>query len=150
MSIAPVVSADLPEIRTVVEAAIRERVVHSEQDVQSLVSDIDAVLRRWELDRSESVHLKYVLERTIVGVALVKRFWNSSILFVAPAHQRQGIGRALIEAVIRECRLRSSSPALKVNSSTVAVPFYLSLGFRQTGPGLDRPGGCVPLEYALD
>ncbi len=132
-----------------IETAIRERVVHSEQDAQGLVAVIDAILRGWELDRSESVHLKYVLDGKVVGVALVKDFWNLSTLFVAPAHHRQGIGRALIAAVVRECKPRSSKPVLKVNSSTVAVTFYLSLGFRQMGPGLDRPGGCVPLEYAF-
>jgi len=150
MSIAPVELSDLPEIRTVIENAIRERVVHSESDARDLVAVIEAILRSWELDRSDSVHLKYVLDQKIVGVALVKNFWNLSTLFVAPTHQRQGIGRALIEAAIRECRPRSSKSALKVNSSTVAVTFYLSLGFRQIGPGLDRPGGCVPLEYAFD
>jgi len=66
-----------------------------------------------------------------------------STLFVAPAYQRQGIGRALIEAVVCECKPRSAKPVLKVNSSTVAVTFYLSLGFRQVGPGLARPGGSA-------
>ena len=55
----------------------------------------------------------------------------------------------MIEAVVRECKPRTAESGLKVNSSTVAVTFYLSLGFRQVGPGLDRPGGCVPLEYAF-
>lgn len=150
MSIAPVELSDLPEIRTVIEGAIRERVVQSEQDVQGLVALIDTILREWELDGSDSVHLKYVLDHKIVGVALVKNFSNLSTLFVAPDHQRQGIGRALIEAAICECKPRSSQPVIKVNSSTVAVTFYLSVGFRQIGPGLDRPGGCVPLEYAFE
>jgi GNAT superfamily N-acetyltransferase len=150
MSIAPVELSDLSEIRGMIEGAIRERVVHSEQDVQGLVALIDTILRAWELDGSDSVHLKYVLSRKIVGVALVKNFSNLSTLFVAPEHQRKGIGRALIEALVCECKPRSSQPVMKVNSSTVAVTFYLSLGFRQTGPGLDRPGGCVPLEYAFD
>jgi hypothetical protein len=43
---------------------------------------------RGRLPEHESVHLKYVLDRNIVGVALVKNFWNLSTLFVAPAHQR--------------------------------------------------------------
>jgi GNAT superfamily N-acetyltransferase len=150
MSIAAVELADLPEIRALIESAIRGRVVHSEEDARGLVALIDTILRSWQLDGADSVHLKYVIDREIVGVALVKNFWNLSILFVAPAHQRQGVGRALIEAVVRECKLRSPKPVLKVNSSTVAVPFYLSLGFRQVGPGLDRPGGCVPLEFAFD
>ena len=150
MSIAPVELSDLPETRTIIENAIRGRVVHSAQDAQGLVAVIDAILRDWEVDQSESVHLKYVLGGRIVGVALVKNFWNLSSLFVEPAYQRQGVGRALIEAVVRECKLRTAKPVLKVNSSTVAVTFYLSLGFRQMGPGLDRPGGCVPLEYAFD
>jgi GNAT superfamily N-acetyltransferase len=149
MSIALVEVSDLPEIRAMIETTVRQCVVHSERDVQDLVVVIDAVLRRWELDRTDSVHLKYVIDRKIVGVALVKKFWNLSTLFVAPAYQRQGIGRALIDAIVRECKLRSSNPVLKVNSSTVAVTFYLSLGFRQVGVGLDQAGGCVPLEYAL-
>jgi GNAT superfamily N-acetyltransferase len=149
MMIAQVELIDLAEIRSMIEGAIRDRVVHSEQDVQGLVALIDVILREWELDGSDSVHLKYVLDRKIVGVALVKNFSNLSTLFVTPDHQRQGIGRALIEAVVGECKPRSSQPVMKVNSSTVAVTFYLSLGFRQMGPGLDRPGGCIPLEYAF-
>ena len=130
-----------------VAAAIRARVVDSEPDVQSLLAGVDASIHRWQLDRAQGVHLKYTVDRQIAGVALVRNFWNLAMLFVAPAYQRQGIGRALVEAAVLECK--PHSVMLKVNSSTFAVGFYLSLGFRQVGPGLDRPGGCVPFEYPI-
>ncbi len=150
MSISAVASADLAEIRAVIAVTIRERVVRSEEDAKHIIAVIEKLLQAWESDPTESLHLKYVHDGAIVGVALVKDFRNLSTLFVAPACQRRGIGRALLEAVFRECRARSPNRVLKLNSSTVAVPFYLSLGFRQTAPSLDRPGGCVPLEHSFD
>jgi GNAT superfamily N-acetyltransferase len=75
---------------------------------------------------------------------LVKEYWNMTNLFVAPDHQGRGIGRLLLEAAMKGCQTRSPRGALLLNSSTVACGFYEHLGFRQTGPGRDRPGGCVP------
>ena len=57
--------------------------------------------------------------------------------------------RALFEAILESCRANSPKRKILVNSSANAVGLYESVGFKQTGPGIDRAGGCVPLEYLL-
>lgn len=54
-------------------------------------------------------------------------------LFVARAHQRQGIARLLWERALRELCAPSSEGALTVNSSLSAVPVYRAFGFAPAG-----------------
>ncbi len=126
-------TADLPGVRSLIAAAIRGSVADTEADAEFLIADINETLDKWLSEPEDSVHLKYEVGGEILGVALVKKFWNLSNLFVAPARQRQGIGRALINEVLRACRLASPRGKVEVNSSQVAVPFYESQGFRRTG-----------------
>jgi ribosomal protein S18 acetylase RimI-like enzyme len=70
----------------------------------------------------------------------MKDFWNLSCLFVAPEHQRRGIGKSLVLEVLSECKERSPDRCIKLNSSTKAW------GFEQYGPSKDLLGGCVPLK----
>jgi GNAT superfamily N-acetyltransferase len=144
-----VLQSDLPEVSTLIAASIRQSVTPSEAEAQFLIDDIAGCLDAWTKDPSQSIHLKYTVGDAIGGVILVKKYWNLQLLFVDPRHQRRGIGRALVHAVLPECRARSPKAKLMVNSSAVAVPFYCALGFSQTGPGLDRPGGAVPLECSF-
>ena len=54
-------------------------------------------------------------------------------LFVRADHHRQGIGRRLVERFEHECR-RAGSPAIKVQATLYAVPFYAKMGYlRSTG-----------------
>jgi GNAT superfamily N-acetyltransferase len=125
--------------------------VQSEDDAQFLIDYIAKCLDAWASDPGQSMHLKYTLDDSlggaIGGIILVKKYWNLQLLYVEPRYQGRGIGRALIQAVLPECRVRSPRGKLLVNSSSVAVPFYSALGFLQTGPGINCPGGAVPLEY---
>jgi GNAT superfamily N-acetyltransferase len=147
MSVAPTEKSDLAAIRAVVAAAIRHSVAQSEEDALFLIDDLEEALTGWASDPAEKLLLKYETNGELVGVILVKNYWNLSVLFVHPRHQRLGVGRALVCAVLSECRAKSPKAKLMVNSSSVGVPFYRALGFRQTGPGIERPGGCIPLEY---
>jgi len=148
MTTSNVLQSDLPEVSTLIASSIRHSVA-PEGDAQFLIDDIAECLDAWEKDPGQSLHLKYTLGGAIGGIILVKKYWNLQLLFVDPRYQGRGIGRALIHAVLPECRARSPKAKLMVNSSTVAVPFYRALGFSQTAPGLDRPGGAVPLEYSF-
>ncbi len=69
-------------------------------------------------------------EGEIVGV-LRGRSDKLQSLFVREAHHRQGIGRRLVERFEQECRQRGS-PAIKVQATLYAVPFYLALGHKRT------------------
>ena len=148
MTISNVLQSDLPEVSALIAASVRHS-AHSEADAQFVIDDIARCLEAWSKDPSQSLHLKYMLDDSIGGIILVKKYWNLQLLFVAPSCQRRGIGRALIDAVLPECRARSPKGKLMVNSSTDAVRFYSKLGFSQTGPGHDRPGGGVPHEYCF-
>jgi GNAT superfamily N-acetyltransferase len=149
MTISDVVESDLLEVSALIASSVRHPAGRSEAEAQFIIDDIARCLDAWAKDPSQSIHLKYTLDRAIGGIILVKKYWNLQLLFVAPSYQRQGVGRALVDAVLPECRARSPKGKLMVNSSTDAVPFYTKLGFSQTGPGADRPGGGVPHEYCF-
>ncbi|PTB30026.1 GNAT family N-acetyltransferase [Paraburkholderia caribensis] len=70
------------------------------------------------------VHLKCVDGAEIVGVILIKNFWNLCSLFVDPQFQRQGVGRALLADAIRRRVSRNDKGHIKVNSAPTAVQFY--------------------------
>lgn len=146
-TIEPVAEHDLPAIRALIAAAIRHSVARSEPEARFLIDDIGGSLDAWRDNPADTLHLKCSWSGSIVGVVLVKEFWNLTNLFVAPDHQGRGIGRLLLEAAMETCRTRSPRGALLLNSSTVACGFYEHLGFHQTGPGRDRPGGCVPYRH---
>jgi GNAT superfamily N-acetyltransferase len=144
-----VTDKDLPEVRVLIAAALRQGVARSDAEARFLIDDIEASLAWWRENPDQAVHLKYSQAGSIAGVVLVKNFWNLTNLFVTPDRQGQGIGRLLLTEVLAMCRDKSPRSALLLNSSTVAVGFYQRMGFTQTGPGKDRPGGCVPFTYAF-
>jgi ribosomal protein S18 acetylase RimI-like enzyme len=140
-----VTEADLPDLHHLIETALRGAVVSTAEEVAFLMGEIDKILKWWAENSERCIHRKFVEGGAIVGMILVKDFWNLSCLFVAPGYQRRGIGKALLLEVLSECRKRSPDKCVKLNSSTNAVAFYQSCGFRQCGPSKDLPGGCVPL-----
>lgn len=148
-SIAPVREEDLDEIRALITAAVRAAVTPDEEEIEFLVEDIGNSLDWWRDHPERAIHLKYHAGGRILGVILIKDFWNLANLFVLPSRYRQGIGRALVSAVLPLCREAGDRPCLRVNSSGNATGFYRALGFHQTGPGIARAGGCIPFEYEL-
>ncbi|MDA0285593.1 MAG: GNAT family N-acetyltransferase [Planctomycetota bacterium] len=139
--------ADLEEIRNVIADAVQENVASSDDEAVFLIDDIDSSLSWWLKHKDSTQHLKFSQDGRILGVILIKKHWNLTNLFVHPSHQGKGIGRALVLAGLEACRDRSPKGKLQVNSSANAVDFYKRLGFERAGPEIDRPGGCVPLEY---
>jgi GNAT superfamily N-acetyltransferase len=78
----------------------------------------------------------------LVGVILVKEFWNLCNLFVAPAMQGRGIGRGLVAAAVERCRGASPRDAIWLVAAPDAAAFYRRLGF------IDRdPAHTLPLRY---
>lgn len=149
MTTSNVLQPDLAEVSALIASSIRHSVTQSEEEARFLIDYIAGCLDAWARDPGQSIHLKYTLGHAIGGIILVKKYWNLQLLYVDPRYQGRGIGRALVHAVLPECRARSPKEKLMVNSSSVAVSFYSALGFSQTGPGLDRAGGAVPLEYSF-
>jgi GNAT superfamily N-acetyltransferase len=92
------------------------------------IENVKANLAFWRAHPGRCVHL--VAESgEIVGVILVKEFWNLCSLFVAPSHQRQGLGRKLVLQAVAACREQSQEPAIYLNAAPGAVAFYTALGF---------------------
>lgn len=83
---------------------------------------------------------------TIKGVAELKLGRHISMLFVAPTCQREGIGRALIAALIE----RAQAPVLSVSASLTSVAAYERYGFHVSGPVAETAGFIYqPMELAL-
>ena len=80
----------------------------------------------------------------IVGYISFKRSSHLSLLFVRDGHKRKGIGRHLFLTAIRDLS------EVTLNSSDVAVPFYLNLGFQQTGERfLKRGAWLTPMKLCI-
>lgn len=147
--IRPVEDVDLENVRALVARSIRHSVAQTSEEADFLIADVGESFDAWQVDKSNIIHLLHESGGFIAGVILVKNYWNLCDLFVDPTAQRKGVGRALLAAVVPVCRERSPGGKLMVNSSTVALPFYEACGFVRTGPGIERAGGCVPLELVF-
>jgi putative acetyltransferase len=66
----------------------------------------------------------------IVGV-LRGRIDKLASLFVRGDHQRQGIGRRLVERFEQECRQREAM-VIRVTATMYAVPFYQAMGYKKS------------------
>lgn len=63
----------------------------------------------------------------VLGVHAQKK--HISLFFILPSYHRKGIGKLLFNSMLEECKWKK----ITVNSSTYAVPFYTSLGFKKIG-----------------
>ena len=67
-------------------------------------------------------------EDNLVGVLATKNHGEHiSLFFIKEEYLRKGIGRKLFDALIAD----NPVPGMTVNSSSYAVPFYRSLGFKE-------------------
>ena len=127
-------------------------VIKASVDEPHQLETIDNVTQNLErCQRNPETCLHMVAQRgdEIVGVILVKEFWNLCSLFVSQECQRQGIGRELVLAAIEGCRFRSPEQALNLNASPEAVAFYRSLGFVHRESDQALPPGFRPMRLAL-
>ncbi|MEK6258663.1 MAG: GNAT family N-acetyltransferase [Planctomycetota bacterium] len=140
---------DFAAIRALIETSIRASVAQTDEDARFLIDDVVLSLDSWKQTGCAGLGIQYCVQDEVVGFIIVKNFWNLSHLFVLPAFQRRGVGRALVSAALSECRPKSPKGKVQLNSSANASPFYTAAGFVQTGPGIERPGGCIPFEYTF-
>ena len=139
---------DVDVLSNIVSAAVRESIAENDEDARFLIDDIVGSLKTWQMSDSDGFRGKYCVAGETVGFVIVKQYWNLSHLFVLPDWQRRGIGRCLLQNAIQACSDRSPRGKIQLYSSISAAGFYVAMGFRQTGPGIERPGGCIPFEYA--
>lgn len=117
---------DLAAISAICMAAFHEAVAPSlsAQGVATFtqVAAADAFAERLQGDNHILVAEQ---DGDIVGVIELKEGRHLAMLFVDPACQGQGIGHALLQAVLPQLR----TPAMSVRASLNAVPTYQRYGF---------------------
>ncbi len=96
---------------------------------RSIASELENQLSLWLVEEREGVVVGYVGSQSVPPEADVMN------VAVSPAYRRQGIGRALMEALISELSARGmESLTLEVRASNeAAIALYEALGFLQVG-----------------
>lgn len=114
---------------------------------ESRESDEDWLQRadRWSGDRSTSfLALDIGMPCGIVGAFLERedpRRAHLVSMWVAPAHRRSGVGRALVQAVLDWAASKGARAVyvMVTFNNDIAVTFYRSLGFSFTGATVPYP-----------
>lgn len=148
MPILDVQPADERELEVMMINVINTSVLADETEKSAVVQIVLKNLRLSMDDPQECVHLKCVRDATIVGVILVRNFWNLCSLFVDPKYHGEGIGRSLIVEAIERCASKMERSYVRVNSSANAVGFYRAMGF-EVLEDQPRRGSSTPLEFVL-
>jgi ribosomal protein S18 acetylase RimI-like enzyme len=141
-------------------AALAGRLVRMHHEVDAgrflLPDDVEAGYRRWfgrELERREAVIVVALRGEALVGYAygaLEGRDWNLLLdrhgaihdIFVVEEARQQGVGRLLMEAMIRELE-GLGAPRILLStmvSNTQAQRLFESFGFRATMLEMTRGG----------
>ena len=96
---------------------------------RSIASELENQLSLWLVEERDGVVAGYVGSQSVPPEADVMN------VAVSPAYRRQGIGRALMEALITELSARGmESLTLEVRASNqAAIALYEALGFLQVG-----------------
>ena len=118
----------------------------AEQYLASVSEDAE----RQYLESPRYAYLIAELEGQMVGLVAMRDQKHLFHLFVAPAHQRIGIARALWERA-RQLSLRAGPiTEFTVNSSLNAVPVYGSFGFVPAGAVMQVHGiAFLPMRLTL-
>ncbi len=104
-------------------------------------------------DRQARNHVVLVASQneSVVGVLELRDYCHISLLFVALKHQRQGVGRLLVDQALRLIRAHQpETRAVTVHSSPNAVEAYKRFGFQATGEYRFKNGiGFTPMSLPL-
>ena len=140
---------DAPHIRALMERVIRADVTQDPHLLQDTLANVNGNVELWLKEPARCLHLLAMQDEALVGVVLVKDFWNLCSLFVASDRQGQGIGRLLVETAALRCAGRSAKEALWLNAATGAVPFYRRLGFVAREATRPLPAGFLAMQRPL-
>lgn len=93
-------------------------------------------------------------QQKIVGITsfTINPPYHISLLFVDPAHHKQGIARSLFQKIKEHYQKKNECSKITVNSSPYAVEIYRKLGFTETNSeqiinGIRFTPMSVPLGY---
>lgn len=89
-------------------------------------------------------------DQDLLGIIATKDKYHISLLFVRKDYHRCGIGRNLIQEVIKEA-IKYNYKKITVNSSPYAINFYRHLGFLETDKEQIVNGiRFTPMEYIIN
>jgi len=145
----PAANTEAEQIRALMAAVIRTSVTDDETVRADTIANVNRNVEFWLEHPEQCVHLVATVAGTIVGVILVKEFWNLCSLFVEPKHQGNGLGRALVNAAVAACRGKSPKQAVWLNAATNAIGFYTHLGFEPRQSRQQLPPGFMPMQLLL-
>lgn len=140
---------EFQEIVGIISKSISLCITADESDIDEIIDDCVSSSRLWIQGDIDGVHLVYLVDGKVVGLILVKDFWNMTCLFVLPDFHNRGIATALVDEAMMVCRQRSPKSCIRLNSSSFASGFYQKYGFKTDGEPKDRPGGCIPYVYSF-
>jgi GNAT superfamily N-acetyltransferase len=140
---------DVPELVDLIARVIATSVV-ADAPVRAEMTENALGNLQWSVEHPEKCcHLKCTAQGGIIGVVLVKNFWNLCSLFVLPEFHGQGVGRMLVLAAVDHCRGKSERNALWLNAATNAVSFYVKLGFIPRSTAQPLPPGFQAMQLSL-
>jgi len=140
---------DAQGILALMEESIRTTLQGTEVVVAETIENVNSNVDYWLANPTECVHLVAESGNRIVGVVLVKDFWNLCSLFVEITQQRAGIGRALTLAAMQECKGHCPKAAIHLNSSPGAIAFYERMGFAPRESNQSLPFGFKAMSLPL-
>lgn len=149
LTLADATPSDAKSIRALVDRVIRHDVTTDEALLADTLTNVNGNVDLWLREPARCVHLVARGGPDVIGVVLVKDFWNLCNLFVNSAHQGRGVGRRLVEAAANRCRGRNEKGALLLNAATNAIPFYRKLGFTERVPARPLPAGFAAMQRLL-
>lgn len=86
---------------------------------------------------------------TIAGFAELEPNGHVDRFYVSADHQRLGIGKKMLEAIVAEAS-RTGLPCLHVEASITACPFFESLGFTVLTPQTVSCRGAELVNYKME
>jgi GNAT superfamily N-acetyltransferase len=149
VSVTSALVEDTDAIRSFMLRVIATSLNASPEVRQAMVDNVNKNVDIWLARPETCVHLKALDEGVLVGVILVKDYWNLCSLFVEPSVHRKGIGRSLVEQAAALCQGRSPKDALILNAATNAISFYKRLGFVSRQSQQELPPGFMAMQRAL-
>ena len=147
LTIVPVEVGEAAGVAHFIEHVIRASVDASDGEKEDFIVHTRRNVELWAGAPEAALHLKCAdAGGALLGVVMAKQHWNLCHLFVAPAAQGRGIGRALMEAALDACRARRVRPYVRLNAARNAVGFYEHLGFVRVP---DAPAAHAGMQFEI-
>lgn len=135
--------ADAPRLLQVIHAALRE--TNAKDYPPAVITRLIAAFTEERVARliAENCYVA-VVDGAPVGMAALIGDRVQSV-FVKPAHQGKGLGRALMQTLLATPEA-IAAPVLRLNASLSAVSFYVALGFVETGTHIVEDERTITME----